>query len=161
MAVIDENRLDDKSDAHPEKRRRVAQGAPPSAVERHLEASSAFKAQYAPQEKMRALVVENFPALGKAAAFRFLEWAQQNPEGVCSLPTGKTPEYFIKWVQRVLSEWSTPAIQEEVKRFGLLPEKPVLTGLTFVQIDEFYPISPEQHNSFYHYVTNFYIKGFG
>ncbi|CAK0826989.1 unnamed protein product [Prorocentrum cordatum] len=82
-------------------------------------------------------------------------------EGVCSLPTGKTPEYFIKWVQRALKEWSTPAIQDEVKRFGLLPEKPVLTGLTFVQIDEFYPISPEQHNSFYHYVTNFYIKGFG
>jgi len=90
-----------------------------------------------------------------------LEWAQQNPEGVCSLPTGKTPEYFIKWVQQILSDWSTEAIQQEVKRYGLGAQRPSLAGLTFVQIDEFYPISPAQHNSFYHYVNKFYIKGFG
>jgi glucosamine-6-phosphate deaminase len=162
FAEMDEKALNDMSSAGPNKRRRIDEDpAEASSVERHLEREGNRQAHYAPQEKMRALVVQNFPALGKAAAFRFLEWAQKNPEGVCSLPTGKTPEYFIKWVQRVLSEWTTPAIQEEVKRFGLLPEKPVLTGLTFVQIDEFYPISPEQHNSFYHYVTNFYIKGFG
>jgi len=159
---VDEKALHDASATEMNKRRRIDEDtAEISSVERHLEATGPFDARYAPQEKMRALVVQNFPALGKAAAFRFLEWAQKNPEGVCSLPTGKTPEYFIKWVQRALKEWSTPAIQDEVKRFGLLPEKPVLTGLTFVQIDEFYPISPEQHNSFYHYVTNFYIKGFG
>eukprot|EP00443_Scrippsiella_acuminata_P014913 CAMPEP_0115211776 /NCGR_PEP_ID=MMETSP0270-20121206/22938_1 /TAXON_ID=71861 /ORGANISM="Scrippsiella trochoidea, Strain CCMP3099" /LENGTH=816 /DNA_ID=CAMNT_0002625475 /DNA_START=34 /DNA_END=2485 /DNA_ORIENTATION=+ len=132
-----------------------------SEVERHLAASSAFDKLYAPREKINTIVVDNFPALGKAAAFRFLEWAQANPQGVCSLPTGKTPEYFIKWVQRVLREWSTPAIQEEVRRFGLQPTKPNLEGLTFVQIDEFYPISPEQHNSFHHYVMEYYIKGFG
>lgn len=40
-----------------------------SLVERHLEETSRFAAQYAPQEKMRALVVDTFPALGKAAAF--------------------------------------------------------------------------------------------
>ena len=34
-------------------------------------------------------------------------------------------------------------------------------GLQFVQIDEFYPIPSKQHNSFYHYVMNYYIKGFG
>ena len=32
---------------------------------------------------------------------RFIEWVQQNPGGVISLPTGKTPEHFIKWVQRL------------------------------------------------------------
>jgi glucosamine-6-phosphate deaminase len=36
-----------------------------------------------------------------------------------------------------------------------------LSGLHFVQLDEFYPISSKQHNSFYNYVTNFYINGFG
>mmetsp|Transcript_17995 Transcript_17995/g.63224 ORF Transcript_17995/g.63224 Transcript_17995/m.63224 type:complete len:608 (-) Transcript_17995:1003-2826(-) len=132
-----------------------------SKVEQHLIASSPYDAQYAPKEKMRAVIVENFPALGKAAAFRFLEWAQENPQGVCSLPTGKTPEYFIKWVQRILREWTTLAIQEEARRFGLQPTRPALEGLTFVQIDEFYPISPEQHNSFHHYVKEFYIEGFG
>merc|ERR550514_1744628 len=90
-----------------------------SAVEKHLVETSAFDAQYAPTEKMRAIVVDNFPALGKASALRFLEWAQKNPEGVCSLPTGKTPEYFIKWVQKFLKEWDTPTIQQEVRRFGL------------------------------------------
>merc|ERR1719181_1288035 len=88
-----------------------------SKVEKHLIASSPFDAQYEPTEKMRAIVVDNFPALGKAAAFRFLEWAQQNPQGVCSLPTGKTPEYFIKWVQKVLKEWDTLPIQQDIQKY--------------------------------------------
>jgi glucosamine-6-phosphate deaminase len=39
--------------------------------------------------------------------------------------------------------------------------KPSLSELTFVQIDEFYPISSKQHNSFYDYVNRFYLSGFG
>eukprot|EP00439_Symbiodinium_sp_Y106_P055023 s1879_g7.t1 len=69
--------------------------------------------------------------------------------------------YFIKWVQRILQSWSSPEIQGEARKFGLRPDKPELAKLTFVQIDEFYPISPAQHNSFYHYVNEYYIKGFG
>ena len=139
----------------------VVDFATTSGVERSLLEASPYDAQYEPSERIRAVVVDNFPALGKASAFRFLEWAQANPEGVCSLPTGKTPEYFIKWVRRVLDQWDTIEIQKEVKKHGLGPTKPVLTGLTFVQIDEFYPIAPSQENSFYHYVNEFYIKGFG
>ncbi len=41
-----------------------------------------------------------------------------------------------------------------------IPRKPSLRGLHFVQIEDFYPIDPKQHNSFYDYVKNFYIKGF-
>ena len=134
-----------------------------SAVEECLVAASPYdEHKYAPKEKIRAVVVPNFPALGKAAAFRFLEWVQQNPTGVCSLPTGKTPEHFIKWVQKILSEWdSSIEIQREREKFGLHPSKPDLHGLTFVQMDEFYPISPQQENSFHHYVMEYYIKGFG
>lgn len=132
-----------------------------SKVEKYLIEASPFDAQYSPKEKTRAVVVDNFPALGKASAYRFLEWAQQNPEGVCSLPTGKTPEYFIKWVQKILAEWDTPSMKIEVSRFGLAPTKPEMKGLTFVQIDEYYPIAPTQHNSYHAYVSNFYIKGFG
>lgn len=132
-----------------------------SSVEKHLVDGSPFDAQYTPTEKIRAIVVDNFPALGKASAFRFLEWAQQNPQGVCSLPTGKTPEFFIKWTQRILKGWDTLEIQKEIQKFGLKPEKPDLSGLHFVQIDEFYPISPDQANSFNWYVNEFYIKGLG
>ncbi|CAJ1370354.1 unnamed protein product [Effrenium voratum] len=141
--------------------KRKLENSPGSSVEAHLAACSPFEPLYEPEEKIRVLVVENFPALGKAAAWRFVEWAQQSPEGVCSLPTGKTPEYFIKWVQRILRDWESAPIQEEARKMGMKPEKPKLDKLRFVQIDEFYPISPQQHNSFHYYVNEYYIKGFG
>lgn len=108
------------------------------------------------------VLVDNFPKLGLITALRFLEWAAQNPEGVISLPTGKTPEYFIKWTQYLLKNWNNKKGEEIRKSFGLTQDKaPELKGLQFVQIDEFYPINSEQHNSFYHYVLNFYVNGFG
>ena len=60
-------------------------------VERRALEQSPFDALYEPAEKIPTLVVEHFPALGRLAALRFLEWAQASPEGVASLPTGKTP----------------------------------------------------------------------
>lgn len=107
------------------------------------------------------IVVQNFPSLGLLTSLRFLEWVAENPEGVISLPTGKTPEYFIKWTNRILSDWRKPQIRKIMEENGLfLSKKPSLKGLHFVQIDEFYPINPRQHNSYCDYVTNFYIKGF-
>ena len=38
--------------------------------------------------------------------------------------------------------------------------QPKLSGLHFVQIDEFYPIDANQHNSFFYYVNKYYINGF-
>ena len=108
------------------------------------------------------IVVDNFPDLGKLAALRFLEWVGENPNGVISLPTGKTPEYFIGWVKKILAEWDSVEIERLRKECALsLIKKPALNGLHFVQIDEFYPISPKQHNSFYNYVQKYYVEGFG
>lgn len=107
------------------------------------------------------IVVSNFPDLGLLTSLRFLEWVAENPQGVISLPTGKTPEYFIKWTQYLLSNWDKPQAEAKRKDNGLmLIKKPDLRGLRFVQIDEFYPINPKQHNSFYDYVNKFYLKGF-
>jgi glucosamine-6-phosphate deaminase len=112
--------------------------------------------------KIPYIIVDNFPKLGKFVALRFLEWVKENPEGVISLPTGKTPEYFIKWTRHILKNWKSHKITEEREKYGLTGnQKPDLSKLHFVQIDEFYPISPEQHNSFYYYVNKFYIDGFG
>lgn len=117
---------------------------------------------YAPQEKLGVIVVDSFPDLGTLAALRFLEWVQSNPEGVVALPTGKTPEYFMKEVKRFLSGWKRKAIQSELAERGIDPSrKCALKGLRFVQIDEFYPINPLHHNSFYYYVNHYYIEGFG
>ncbi|MFW6189998.1 MAG: glucosamine-6-phosphate deaminase [Planctomycetota bacterium] len=133
-----------------------------SPVERAALEWSPYADIYPPAEKMRTIVVENFPALGRLAAMRFLEWVQGHPEGVVSLPTGKTPEYFIKWVQRLLGNWDEPETQAELERAGLDPSRrPEMGGLRFVQIDEFYPIDPRQENSFHHYVRQFYVEGFG
>ncbi|MBY5949396.1 MAG: PIG-L family deacetylase [Cyclobacteriaceae bacterium] len=108
------------------------------------------------------LTVDNFPKLGLLTACRFLEWAAANPQGVISLPTGKTPEFFIKWTQFLLENWDTKKGKDIRQKYGMGDlKKPVLKDLTFVQIDEFYPISSKQHNSFYDYVNKFYIQGFG
>ena len=108
------------------------------------------------------IVVDNFPNLGMLTALRFLEWVHENPAGVISLPTGKTPEYFIFWTQHILENWDNESILELRKKHGLMfQDKPSLAELYFVQIDEFYPIQSSQANSFYHYVNKYYIEGFG
>ncbi|MFW5870608.1 MAG: 6-phosphogluconolactonase, partial [Candidatus Sumerlaeota bacterium] len=134
----------------------------PTTVEQKALEASAYDFIYKPAEKIPALVVNAFPDLGRLVALRFIEWAQDNPEGVISLPTGKSPEHFILWTQRILEQWDGKEIQNLLKEYGIDPgHKPDMRGLHFVQIDEFYPINPEQQNSFNHYVRHFYIDGFG
>ena len=108
------------------------------------------------------ITVDNFPKLGLLASLRFLEWVAYNPEGVISLPTGKTPEYFIKYTRFLLDNWDNDKGHILREKYGLSDVvKPDLRGLSFVQMDEFYPINPVQHNSFYNYVYKYYIDGFG
>ncbi|MGB8357846.1 MAG: hypothetical protein WCD55_04440, partial [Bacteroidales bacterium] len=112
--------------------------------------------------KLPYIVVKNFPDLGLLTSLRFIEWVADHPDGVISLPTGKTPEYFIKWTQYLLNNWEKPEAQKIREKNGLfLKKKPSLKGLHFIQIDEFYPINPKQHNSFFDYVSKYYIDGFG
>jgi len=117
---------------------------------------------YPPHEKIPVITVSNFPALGQLVAMRFLEWAQDHPGGVIALPTGKTPEHFIKWVRHLLDTWTVPETQAILDEHGVDPSrKPDLPSLHFAQIDEFYPIQPAQKNSFHHYVKKFYLEGLG
>ncbi len=133
-----------------------------SSVEKVLIEKSGVEPIYSPREKIPVIVVENFPGLGKLTAVRFLEWVQKNPTGVISLPTGKTPEHFIRWVQHYLSNWNKLEVKKDLESWGLdSSKKPEMNNLRFVQIDEFYPINSLQNNSFYHYINRFYIKRFG
>ncbi len=123
-----------------------------------IELSGSFQ----PTTKIPYILVENFPSLGLLTALRFLEWVAENPEGTISLPTGKTPEHFIKWTQHFINNWHEKSTVEIRSKHGLdIEKKPDLRGLHFIQIDEFYPIYAHQHNSFYYFVNEFYIKGFG
>lgn len=133
-----------------------------SSVEKFFLEKSGDRLKYTPQEKIGVVVVESFPELGTLTALRFLEWSQKNPGGVISLPTGKTPEFFIRETRRYLENWEKKAVQRELAEKAVDPmRKPDIESLHFVQIDEFYPINPLQHNSFCYYVNNYYIRGFG
>ncbi len=128
-------------------------------VEKIFYSPTGFESQRA---KIPYVIVENYPKLGLLTALRFLEWVLENPKGVASLPTGKTPEYFIRWTKHLLSGWNDAKVKRLRSTYGLSASKPPrFDGLHFVQIDEFYPISTQQHNSFYHFVNEYYIKGFG
>ena len=130
-----------------------------SPVEKHFFNLQDIKDQ---TTKIPYIVLDSFPQLGLITSLRFLEWVSENPEGVISLPTGKTPEYFIKWTHHILKNWHKKDLVDLRHSNGLLIDsKPDLTKLRFVQIDEFYPLNPKQHNSFYNYVCKYYIEGFG
>ena len=130
-----------------------------SSVEKHFFDQQPIKNQ---TSQIPYIVLDNFPQLGLITSLRFLEWASKNPSGVISLPTGKTPEYFIKWTHYILENWTSKEVTTLRKSNGLqIKEKPNLSKLKFVQIDEFYPLNPKQHNSFYNYVCKYYLEGFG
>jgi glucosamine-6-phosphate deaminase len=133
-----------------------------SNVEQFYLEKSGRELHYPPTEKIPIIQVSNFPELGKLTALRFIEWVQQNPDGVISLPTGKTPEHFIKWVANISKNWDKNEIQDELKKVGIDNKKrPSFDKLRFVQIDEFYPIDSFQHNSFYYYIQKYYFSNLG
>lgn len=49
---------------------------------------------------------------GKIVSLRFLEWVRANPTGVVALPTGRTPEFFIKTLDRYKTHWHTPEVRK-------------------------------------------------
>ncbi len=108
------------------------------------------------------LVVDNYVELGQLTALRFLEWVSLNQGGVIALPTGKTPEFFIKWVQYYLANWKKEQNNGILAKIGLDKKlQPDMKSLHFFQLDEFFPIRPEHERSFTYFVKNFYIDGFG
>lgn len=133
-----------------------------SNVEKCILEKNSAKLVYSPTEKISTIIVDNFPALGKLAALRFIEWAQQNAGWTIALPTGKTPEHFIKWVEFLLQNWRSEKAEAILAEHGIDPaKKPDMQSFHFIQIDEFYPINSWQRNSFYHYVKHYYIDSFG
>ncbi|MEO8168358.1 MAG: glucosamine-6-phosphate deaminase, partial [bacterium] len=86
--------------------------------------ASGHKDLYSPMEKIKVIEMPNFPALGKLTALRFIEWVLKNPGGVISLPTGKTPEHFIKWVGRILSKWGSKEIGTLLESYGIAMTAP-------------------------------------
>ena len=112
-------------------------------------------------EYISVICVNDYISLGQLAALRFLEWILGHPDGVVSLPTGKTPEFFIKWIEYYLSNWDKERNSGILSEIGIDRPAPDLKALRFVQMDEFFPMSPDFERSFNKYVKDYYIKGFG
>lgn len=128
-------------------------------VEAELLRRSGRSAARYPGELADVLEVDSVPALGLAAAARFLEWASEHPTGLLTLPTGRTPEHFIRQVKRLRASWAGAETQAELVALGLRPggAPPDLSRLVFVQMDEFYPMDPSAANSFNAYVRREYL----
>lgn len=114
-------------------------------------------------ENLPIIEVQNVYELGQLVTISFLEWVQSNPTGVIALPTGRTPEYFIKTMDRYRSSWNAPETKRELTRLGFNHKStfPDTSQLKFVMLDEFFPMSTAHRNSFCNYVRNFYLKPLG
>jgi glucosamine-6-phosphate deaminase len=112
--------------------------------------------------KIPTVIVDNYVELGQLTALCFWEWVILNPGGVVALPTGKMPEFFIKWMEYYLNNWKTKVNSELLARHCFEPhKKPYFKSLHFFQLDEFSPSPPDHERSFHYFVQNYYIKGFG
>ena len=108
------------------------------------------------------IVAPDLPKLSLMIALRFIEWVSENPNGVICLPADKHASLFIRFTHQILDNWDTKEIRQLLNQHGIGDiQKPDLKGLHFVQSEEFYPISPLQHNSAYNFVMENYIHGFG
>lgn len=111
-----------------------------------------------PEEKIASIVVEDPDALGKLTALSFLHWIDAHPEGVVALPTGKTPEPFIRWLSFYKEHWNRADVQKELRAYGLRANRfPSGERLKFVQLDEFFPIDPSAKESLTLFVKQTYI----
>jgi glucosamine-6-phosphate deaminase len=131
-------------------------------VEKRFLAKSGREGSY-PGEKVKVIEVQNVYELGQIVAIAFLEYVTQNPKGVVALPTGRTPEYFIKTLDRYRESWGKAELVSELTALGFTPGPsfPATSGLTFVMLDEFFPISPDHRNAFCRYVDSYYVKPMG
>eukprot|EP01084_Bolivina_argentea_P131731 232485_1 len=116
-----------------------------------------------PNERVGVIEVENVADLGQLTALNFIEWIIENPNGIIGLPTGKTPELFIKWLKYYRENWNCDEIQNELLSFGFTLSEissgfPPTNNLRFIQLDEFFPISPSQHSSFLGYIRKYYLS---
>jgi glucosamine-6-phosphate deaminase len=133
-----------------------------SKVEKYFFAQDNYYELNKQLRKIPVITVDNYVELGQLTALRFLEWVCLNPGGVVALPTGKTPEFFIKWMQYYLDNWEKEMNNGILAKIGLDKKlKPDFKSLNFFQLDEFFPIEPEHERAFTYFVKKFYVEGFG
>ncbi|MDR1951417.1 MAG: 6-phosphogluconolactonase [Bacteroidales bacterium] len=132
-----------------------------SNVEKYFREADVYFEQDATLRKIQTITVDNYVMLGQLTALRFLEWVCHNPGGVVALPSGRTPEFFIKWMQHYVQNWERESNGGILEKVGLKGLSPDFKSLHFFQLDEFFPINPHHERSFMRFVKQFYLDLLG
>ena len=132
-----------------------------SLVEKLFREADVYYEENPSLRRIPTIIVDNYVVLGQLTALRFLEWVCHNPGGVVALPTGRTPEFFIKWLQHYTRNWEKECNGGILEKVGLAGKKPDFKSLHFFQLDEFFPINPEHERSFTYFVKRFYLDALG
>jgi glucosamine-6-phosphate deaminase len=111
-------------------------------------------------ENFSVIETRDLCELGKLTALHFMKWVENNPDGVIALPTGKTPEYFIKYLTYYKDNWGSDDVVNELQGYNF-KSFPDTTNLRLVQLDEFFPIEISRDNSFTHFIKKYYVKILG
>lgn len=131
-----------------------------NSVEQGFLAKSGRQSRY-PGEYIQVIEVNNQLELGQLTALSFLKWIEEHPESVIAVSVGKTSSSFSKYLRWYKDHWHDPVIQSQLHSYGILSKDfPSGEGLKFVQVAEFYPISPTQVVSFHHYIKENYLSLF-
>ncbi len=127
-------------------------------VEQKFHAKSTRQQTYG-SEYFAVVEVRNHYDLGKLTALRFIEWVQHNPNGVVAFTSGNTQEFFIKFLDFYKNNWHKPAVQEELRSFGIYLKKfPKTSDLKLVQVEEIYPLHEKNYKKISNYVVRHYAK---
>lgn len=127
-------------------------------VEKKFLSDSGRQAAYK-HELIPVIETRNQYELGKLTALRFLEWVKDNPNGVISLTSGNTPEYFIKYLSYYKRKWQDPKVRAELSAYGDFPESfPDTSNLRFVQIEDYYPLSAKHYKKVSNYIQRHYCS---
>jgi glucosamine-6-phosphate deaminase len=115
-----------------------------------------------PKEYLPVIEVRNQHELGKLTALRFIEWVQHNPKGVVAFTSGKTPEFFVKFLDFYKNNWHKPYVQAELHSMGIKCKRfPDTSNLKLVQIEEIYPMSESHYKKISNYIRRHYVKILG
>lgn len=127
-------------------------------VEERFIAKSSRQKVY-PSEYIVTIEARNSYELGKLIALRFIEWLQNNPNGVVAFTSGSNPEFFIKFLDYYKHNWNNDDVQKELHSFGIFAKNfPKSNNLKLVQMEEMYPISDRHYKKISNYTIRHYAK---
>ncbi len=111
-----------------------------------------------PGEKLPLISKSNQEQAGRAACLYFLNWLESNRNKLIALATGGTPVPFFDALKYYMKEGQHKDL-DSFSISGKCFEN--LKTMQVVQLDEYFPLYPEDKESFHYLVKNNYLKTLG